>query len=179
MKKTSILVLAILLLTACTKDSSQDSLSVENAEAKQNNGKRVTRPISNSLQSDPDFSLPPLSCSNGPGIGGGALIYGNMAHMGKVTGQAVNQACEYMADGRLRLTSKDVTIAANGDKIYTEGEIFITIVSATMATITGGSKITGGTGRFAGATGYFIYENMVLDLLTGHESHTAYGEITY
>jgi hypothetical protein len=152
---------------------------VQNAQAKQNNGKKVTRPITNSLQSDPDFSLPPLSCTNGPGIGGGAMIYGNMDHTGKVTGQVVHQACEYLSDGRLRLTSKDVIIAANGDKIYTEGEIFITVVSATMATITGGSKITGGTGRFAGATGYFIYENMVLDLLTGHESHTAYGEISY
>ena len=50
---------------------------------------------------------------------------------------------------------------------------------STVATITGGSTIVGGTGRFADATGYFIYENMVYDLVTLHESHTAHGEITY
>lgn len=179
MKRTFMAAMAILLLAACTKDSSTDSFLLEDIEAKQNGGNRVTRPISNSLQSDPDPSLPPLACAGGGYAAGGALFYGTITHLGKVTGNVVNQSCEFLTDGRLKITSKDRIIAANGDFLYTEGTIYVTVVSAETATITGGSTITGGTGRFVGATGYFIYENMVVDLVTGHESHTSYGEITY
>lgn len=179
MKKTLIMVLAVFMLAACQKDNTADSLVNDEIGANKGEKKRVTRPIFSSLESDPDLSLPPLACATGGFAGGGALFYGTITHLGKVSGNVVNQSCEYLPDGRLKITSRDKSVAANGDFLYTEGEIFFTIVSATTATITGGSKIVGGTGRFEGATGFFVYENMVYDLATGHESHTAYGEITY
>jgi hypothetical protein len=180
MKKITIAAIAILLFAACTKESTmENSLQSESLSAK-NSAKekqRVTRSIINALESDPDLSLAPLPC----GVGGGALIYGTMSHMGKVHGKSVNKTCSLTPDGKVAVTSEDVTYAANGDEIWTHGSILISFPTdgSTIATITGGSTIVGGTGRFTGATGYFIYENMVVDLLTGHESHTAYGEITY
>jgi hypothetical protein len=180
MKKSMIMAISVLLLAACTKESMQgnankaDALS---AKSSTKQGARVTRPITNSLQSDPDPSLPPLPC----GVGGGVLFYGNMDHLGKVHGNGVNKTCSLTSDGKVNITSEDIAYAANGDQLWTKGSIFVTFPTdgSAIATITGGSIIVGGTGRFEGATGYFIYENMTANLVTGHESHTAYGEITY
>ncbi len=163
MKQIIILAISILLLASCKKESTP-----------------VTRSITNSLQSDPDPSLPPLAC----GAGGGALFSGTMTihgHVAKVHGPSVNKTCSVTPDGRLAITSEDITYFANGDELWTKGNIVITFPTdgSTTATITGGSTIAGGTGRFKGATGYFIYENMVFDLVTGHESHTSHGEITF
>lgn len=179
MKKSMIMAISILFLAGCTKEAMQDnSIQAESQSSKNSTAQkvRVTRPIFNSLQSDPDPSLPPLPC----GAGGGAIFYGNMNHLGKVYGNVVNKTCGLTADGRLEISSEDIGYAANGDQLWTKGTIYVTFpTSGTIATITGGSTIVGGTGRFEGATGYFIYQNMVVDLTTGHESHTAYGEITY
>ena len=157
-----IVAISIFLLAACTKQSTS-----------------VTKDISASLQSDPDPSLPPLAC----GAAGGALFYGTMAiqgHIGKVHGPSVNKTCSPTSDGKLAITSDDITYFANGDELWTKGNIVLTFPTdgSTTATITGGSTIVGGTGRFEGQTGYFIYENMVVDLVTGHESHTSHGKIT-
>jgi hypothetical protein len=189
MKKFMIVAISILLLAACTKESMQEnSFKAQELSAKNSSNQkvRVTRPISNSLESDSDPSLPPLSCTvpdgfPGVAIGGGVLFYGNMSHLGKVHGNGVNTSCSVISPTQISITSEDIGYAANGDQLWTEGSIVVTFPPAgsTIATITGGSKIVGGTGRFAGATGYFIYENMVVDLATGHESHTSYGEITY
>jgi hypothetical protein len=163
MKKIMIMAIAIVLLASCKKESTP-----------------VTRSITNSLQSDPDPSLPPLAC----GVGGGALFYGTMTihgHVGKVHGPSVNKTCSATPDGKIAITSDDISYFANGDELWTKGNIVVTFPTdgSTTATITGGSTIVGGTGRFKGATGYFIYENMVVDLVTGHESHTSHGEITF
>jgi hypothetical protein len=79
------------------------------------------------------------------------------------------------------ITSNDITYAANGDELWTKGSIVIHYPTdgSSTATITGGSTIVGGTGRFAGATGFLIYDNMVYNVVTGHESHTGHGKITY
>ena len=163
MKKIMIMAISILLLVACKKESTP-----------------VTRPISNSLESDPDPKLSPLPC----GAAGGALFYGTMTilgHVGNVHGRVVNKTCSVTPEGKLAITSEDISYFANGDELWTKGNIVVTFPTdgSTTATITGGSTIVGGTGRFKGATGYFIYENMVVDLITGHESHTSHGEITF
>ncbi len=189
MKKIMVLAISILLLAACTKESMQEnSIQAEELSAKNSSKQkaRVTRPITNSLESDSDPSLPPLSCTVPDGfpevaIGGGVIFSGNMDHLGKVWGKSVNTSCSVISPTQVEIKSKDIAYAANGDELWTEGSIVVTFPPAgsSIGTITGGSKIVGGTGRFAGATGYFIYENMVVDFATGHESHTAYGEITY
>ena len=176
MKKIMIMAAAILMLSACKKElMSEDmtqALSNKNS-ALNSKVKRVTRPISNVLQSDPD--------PNPTSVYGGALFYGTMTHLGTVHGTVVNKSFSPISEGKFSITSEDITYAANGDELWTKGDIVLTYPTdgSTTATITGGSIIAGGTGRFAGATGYFIYENMVYDIVTGHESHTAHGEITY
>ena len=69
-------------------------------------------------------------------------------------------------------------IAANGDSIYT------TIAGTLERTPTPGvarimeiNTITGGTGRFAGAQGYFIVERLI-NLTTGFTSGSLHGIIT-
>ena len=178
MKKIMIVAISIFLLAACKKESTSEGTNQTQSVSNQNSalkseGKRVTRPISAKLQSDPDPN-PTTAC-------GGALFYGTMTHLGKVHGKTVNKTCTFINASTLAITSDDITIAANGDELWTDGSIVVHFPTdgSTIATITGGSTIVGGTGRFAGATGYFIYENMVYDLITGHESHTSYGEITY
>lgn len=172
------MAVAILMLAACKKESTSEdtnqtkALSNKNSEMK-SESKRITRPISDVLQSDPD--------PNPTSPYGGAIFYGTMTHLGNVHGRTVNTTFTPITANVFAITSDDICYAANGDELWTKGDIVITYPTdaSTTATITGGSKIVGGTGRFAGATGYFIYENMVYDLITGHESHTAHGEITY
>ncbi|MDU8886580.1 hypothetical protein RXV94_10450 [Yeosuana sp. MJ-SS3] len=167
--KTAMLI-AIMVSFSCSNESLNDSLDSANKSA---NAERVTKKITNSLASDPD--------PNATNECGEALYYGIMSHMGKVTGYTYDSTCYFTEYGTLISTGSEVTIAANGDEMWSIGTIEITFPTdgSNIATIEGGSIITGGTGRFAGATGWFVFENMTVDLLTGHESHTAYGEITY
>ncbi|MES2796860.1 MAG: membrane lipoprotein lipid attachment site-containing protein [Bacteroidota bacterium] len=174
MKKIIIMAFATLLLTACQKEMNSD---VQPQTIKGSKIKTlkvgVTRPISDYLQSDPD--------PNPTSPYGGALFYGNMTHLGKVHGKVVNTSFTPLSATVFSITSEDIVYAANGDELWTNGNIVITYPTdgSTTATITGGATIVGGTGRFVAATGYFIYENMVYDIVTGHESHIAKGEITY
>ena len=161
-----IMAISILLLAGCTKDGTLDPDILKKG--------KVTLPIFDNLQSDPDPN-PTTQC-------GGALFYGTMTYLGDVHGIVVSKTCTYNADGtQLAVTDDDIVYAANGEQLWTKGSIVITFPTdgSTTATITGGSTIAGGTGRYKGATGYFIYENMVYDLVTGHESHTAHGKITF
>lgn len=161
-----LLAIPALLLAGCMKDGKFYPGMLKDG--------KVTAPIYDKLESDPDPN-PTTQC-------GSALFNGTMSYLGKVHGISVNKTCAFNAAGtQLSNTSEDTVYAANGEQLWTKGSIVITFPTdgSTTAHITGGSTIAGGTGRFAGATGYFIYENMVYDLVTGHESHTAHGEITF
>lgn len=173
MKKMTAWAVAALLLAGCQKEMASENGLEKTLNTAPNAGKKVTRPIASNLQSDPD--------PNPTTPFGTALFYGTITHMGTVYGKSVNQTGTFLTPTDLALTSDDISYAANGDQLWTKGDIVIHYPTdgSTTATITGGSKIVGGTGRFAGATGYFIYENMVYDIVTGHESHTGYGEITF
>jgi len=179
--KTAIFI-AIMVTFSCQNETLSDinaeypqsDTNTEYSQAsKSANAKQVTKKITNSLASDPD--------PNNTSECGGALFWGVMSHMGKVTGYTANKTCDWLDQVTLHITSDEVTYAANGDEMWSDGDITIHFPTdgSTIATITGGSTITGGTGRFEGASGWFVFENMVYDLITGRESHTAYGEITY
>jgi hypothetical protein len=176
MKKITIMATAILLLAACQKESTLENTNQSDALSAQNSTKqkaKVTRPISNNLQSDPN--------PNTTSPYGGVLAYGTSTHLGNVTAVTFNTSFTPISPGVFSITSEDTTYAANGDELWGRGSIVVHFPTdgSTTATITGGSIFVGGTGRFVGATGYVIYENMVYNTATGHESHTSHGEITY
>lgn len=183
-----LLVPAMLIVFSCDHDTVTEP-DPENLSAINAKGKKHPVPITNALESDPRTDLPPLACSFFEGFppesafaGGGAVFYGNMSHLGKVHGTTVNTFCSYNEDGTLTIHSEDTTVAANGDLLFSEGAIVVTFPTDPndpIATITGGSDIVGGTGRFEGATGRFDYHDMVFNLVTGHESHTSTGWIMY
>ena len=100
---------------------------------------------------NPDFSLGPCNVVNTE------LGTGVAQHLGRVTWQATEVA-DFCVDpanpGLAAVSGQLVVTAANGDQLTASGQ---STVHADFAkdtlTITGTFTITGGTGRFAGATG--------------------------
>lgn len=174
-----IMATAILMLAACKKELTSENGFQSEVQSKMNSAKmnsakiKVTRPISNNLQSDPN--------PNTTSPYGGVIAYGTFTHLGNVHAVTFNTSFTPISPGVFSITSEDTTYAANGDQLWGKGSIVVRFPTdgSTTATITGGSIFVGGTGRFVGATGYLIYENMVYDIVTGHESHSSHGEITY
>ena len=86
------------------------------------------------------------------------------------------------ADRRKGMGSSVVT-AANGDLVYYTGTDVIDVSAlltqtGTTGAITGAWTITGGTGRFAGASGA-VSLSVTVDFLSGTFSATASGTISY
>lgn len=81
---------------------------------------------------------------------------GNATHLGRYSVEfiaTVNQTTRQgVGPGRLVFT------AANGDTLTAEGMGQATLVAPGVLSITETASITGGTGRFAGATGSFVIE---------------------
>ncbi len=183
-----LLVPALLIVFSCDQETVTDYWP-EDLTAITAKGKKHPVPIANALESDGRTDIGPLACAplfdppNTLYVAGGVNFYGTVTHLGKVTGTTVNTSCEYIFVGEipvaLSITSDDTIIAANGDKLRTKGAIIIDLTQGNMAPITGGSIIDGGTGRFENATGEFVYHDMVVNLETGHESHTSTGWIMY
>jgi len=82
-------------------------------------------------------------------------------------------------------TGTSTFVAANGDKLFTNIVGQGTFTSTTAAHTTATDTITGGTGRFAGATGtYTDTTNLVVVSATGgsqifHFTETQHGQIGY
>jgi len=183
-----LLVPAMLIAFSCEQETVTDP-TPEDLTAITGKGKKHPVPIANALESDPldPSDVPDLPCLTGDilpfAAGGGAYFYGTITHMGRVSGTTKNLTCSTTLTENgvdLAITSRDTIETASGDLVYTNGSIVVHIVNGeSIATITGGSIIDGGTGRFENATGEFVYHDMIIDLVTGHESHTSTGWITY
>ena len=116
MKKIMFISILILVLAACKKDATSENTQALSNNLAENSKVKVTVPISDVLQSDPDPS-PTTEC-------GGALFSGTMTHLGKVHGISVNNSCTFSADyTQLAITSDDMAYAANGDELWTKGDI--------------------------------------------------------
>ncbi len=156
---------SLVMVISCSKDSAtdltQENLTATNAKG----GKQVTRPVKNNYVGidRPD--------------GSGSDFTGNMSHVGKMTGSTYTTAFIDNLDGTYTLTSDDVINAANGDQIFTSSEVIIVPSSATDGSYYGGFDITGGTGRFDGATGRMEVANGSYS--SGRATHNAVGTITY
>jgi hypothetical protein len=84
----------------------------------------------------------------------GAATYessGHLSHLGAVTNAGI-QTISFIGN-TIRFTGTGTTVASNGDELFATFSGTATVTSAAAATTV--NTITGGTGRFAGATGTF------------------------
>ena len=98
--------------------------------------------------------------------------------VGEYTGYSFNIVLTFNDDGTATQTSDDIVIAEGEDELWTSSIAQILPSSETTGTYTSDFVVTGGTGRFDGATGSFRIKNGVYDLVTGSSSHNAIGKIT-
>ncbi len=80
---------------------------------------------------------------------------GTATHIGRFTIVEPNNSIERNADGSLTITGTAIITAANGDEIFATHSGEVKFLDNGMAQVTAEFTITGGTGRFAGATGSF------------------------
>lgn len=187
MKRISIFILAVTtMLFACKKDTVQtvqekSKPSLEKMSAK----KKHTVPISGDLSNAPVPNAPPVICSDLFPISGQNFLYGNVSHMGKLKSGSLGtaQVCNITGFDPLRatITYTEVKVAANGDKVFSNSIIYIvgdTETGGATGTWTGSGIITGGTGRFDGATGAWDFSNARF-FADGTSTWSISGNITY
>ena len=153
MRKISIFALTILLLNACKKD--------------------INRPMKFEFYSTVDAASSTLTCTL-PGVpfaiaNSGYFLHGNATHLGNIdsdNSKGQDGFCNLSPTFILSTKTSGQIVAANGDKITYSGDDVIdlnNVISngATTAPITGVWIITGGTGRFAHASGSFTINGIV------------------
>ena len=191
MKKLLFISLAILLFAGCQKESiteNKTQLDALSESSKANN--KQARPISGDLNNAPDPGAAPVFCSGIIPISGQNFIYGNVSHMGKLKSGSLGIAlnCDItnfpsVLDPSLRatITFNEIWVAANGDKLFSNSTINIVGDPATQNTTltwTGSNIVTGGTGRFEGATGSWEQLNGKF-FADGTATWSISGNITY
>lgn len=191
----TIIALVIMLLTACKKDVSSDTTIQEEAATKTNAGKtKITRPMKVDFYSSANPASPALTCTM-PGVpfgiaNSGYFLHGTATHFGPInseTSMGQDGFCNLSASTFiLSTTTGGQIVADNGDKITYTGadEIDLNNIifnGGTTGTITGLWTITGGTGRFDGATGSFQITGIVDVTAAGGPAifFTGEGTITY
>lgn len=175
MKKISIFAMAIMLFTACKKEVSSDPMmqaelvSISNAQ-----NAKATSPMKIDFYSSVNLASPNLTCTL-PGVpfgiaNSGYFLHGNATHLGLINAETsigLDGSCNLNGTTFILFTTTGGQIvAANGDKItYTGNDAIdlnnIIFNGGTTAAITGLWTITGGTGRFNGATGSFSIKGIV------------------
>ncbi len=193
MKKLSAIALAILFLTSCQKETIFDNSGNGDLVSAQSALKvRVTRPMKVNFYSTEDTnpSIPPTACTGDlPNFANpGYFIHGQATHMGPLrSSQSRGQdvTCDLrFATAMLNTTVAGQLAADNGDLLFYTGVDAINVLNLLTGhpeipgTITGVWTITGGTGRFTGATGSFAFTGPV-DFLTRTFAFTGEGSITY
>ena len=183
MKKLFITVTALLLLSGCRKermpadwmtDDSNQPLTAEKV--------KVERPMFVNFQAKPDMSVPPVQClpaEYGIILGGGTFIYGTATHVGKVdplNSYTRLKVCNMAAGLAAVITMNQGQLAAaNGDLMFFQSEETTSLITGAMGGVV---TITGGTGRFTGATGSVTIKGRV-NFTNGTLVWTGSGTITY
>jgi hypothetical protein len=191
MKKLTLMILSLGLFASCSKEAN-DSVAPAATEQNQTmaNG-RTSKIFKASFYSEVDVNpaIPPTQCSGDlPTLANpGYFLHGTSTHLGEIIstqsrGQDVS--CNLSFATMLLTTSVSGQLAAsNGDLIYYTGNDVIDAShyltgTGTDGTITGTWTITGGTGKFAGASGSFNL-NGPADFATGTFKFEAEGTINY
>jgi len=190
MRKITIIALVIMLLTACKKDISSGTRITEEVASKVEKTK-ITRSIKVDFFSSADPLSPLLSCTL-PGVpfaiaNSGYFLHGSVTHLGLInseTSTGLDGSCNLSGSTFiLSTTTAGQIVAADGDMITYTGNDEIDLNNiifhgGTTATITGLWTITGGTGRFAGATGSFPINGIVDVTAAGGPAFSITGEGT-
>ncbi len=185
----------VLLIAACSKDSNEMNPGPASADGSASyttaaKGK-VTRTFDAAFYTtvDANTAIPPTSCTGDiPGFANpGIFLHGNGLHIGKIKSSLSRlQDDSYNLSLTTRLLTTRVVgqiASASGDLIYVTGidtidaANYINAVSF-AGTITGTWTITGGTGKFTGATGSFRVSGPV-DFATTSFSVACLGTISY
>lgn len=195
MKKIKIIALAIMLLTSCKKESNElssaSTLPVDVASNAMAKKTMVSRSFEISFYTtvDTNSSIPRTSCTGDlPGFANaGVFLHGTATHLGLIDPlqsrlQDVNCNLSF-ATALLTTNIAGQMASQNGDLVFYTGNDEINVFNlltgaGTTGTITGVWTITGGTGRFAGASGSFTINGPV-DFTTATFSGTGVGTITY
>ncbi len=186
MKKLLFISLAILLIAGCQKEMNSDNKAQNDVLSQTNTAtKKQARPLSGDLNNAPVPNAPPVICSDLFPISGQNFLYGNVSHMGKLNSGSLGtaQVCNVTGFDPLSATISytEVWVAANGDKVFSNTIIYIvgdTETGGTTGTWTGSGIITGGTGRFDGATGKWDFSNTRF-FADGTSTWSISGEIIY
>ncbi|MEP6794441.1 MAG: hypothetical protein ABJB16_08960 [Saprospiraceae bacterium] len=187
MKNLTFLMLTLLFMAACQQSS--DELVSLDTSSQITQRSQQTRVFKANISGTLDASSAPTACTGDlPGLAlTGYSLSGNANHLGilnKDLSVLHHDACDLSFATMLLTTSVSGQLAAaNGDLVYYTGNDVINVFnlltgSGTTGTITGTWTITGGTGRFDGASGSFTINGLV-DFTTLNLSVEANGTITY
>ena len=105
---------------------------------------------------------------------------GNASHMGKVSLLATDCPILTPGPGQFSFYNGQLTLtAANGDKLTAayQGQLLPT-AQPTVFSLNGVYTVTGGTGRFTGATGSGVLQGST-DIVTGAGQYDVSGRISY
>jgi hypothetical protein len=187
MKKIKIFIVAIMLLTACNKESNDSMVPTSSNEptVKATGARSFYATINATV--DVNSPNPPTACSgDAPFVAPDFLLSGEADHMGNIRGTLHHDACNLSLAGIPMVLTTDVSgqiVAANGDLITYTGDDVVDVTnfvtgSGNTGPITGTWTITGGTGRFEGATGSFTISGTV-NFQTNTFTAQCQGTITY
>jgi len=187
MKKITCYLLAFLFIAACQQ--SPDDLASPDSSSPISARSSHSRPFSANLSGTLDPGSAPTLCTGDlPGLAlTGYDLSGNATHLGLLNSDLSvlhHDDCDLSFATMLLTTNVSGQLAAaNGDLLYYTGNDAINVFHLLVdpgpnGEITGTWTITGGTGRFDGASGSFTIDGLV-DFATLNFSVAASGTITY
>lgn len=184
MKKLTIIIAALGLLAACSKQS--DDLALPQADQNNSTVLRQARPFKATLNAAADANAAPTSCSGVvPFAAPDFLLGGNATHMGLLNANSRlhHVSCDVnVATAQLTTNVSVDLVAANGDVLHCTGDdtvnVAVLLGGTAPPTITGTWTINGGTGKFNNATGS-VRINGLVDFATFSFNCDVVGTVNY